>query len=155
MAPQHPPREPGNGNGQLPGPRPASARRLKGRKLSLSTHYEVDYTITFTPPSPGTPIVKTGSVLIPAHTSGNFAVTTTGTVSLISGVKYALTGSATLSTSNNPEKNRNTIPISLTNTKQEITCGKQGGLLTCRASALRVVEIPGFGPYEPVVANPP
>lgn len=133
------------------GPPTGFTAEFSGKFLNGSTQYEVDFKITFTP-STGSPIVKTGSVMIPAHTTGNFAVSASGTVSLTSGVKYTLTGSATLRNAIT-HTIANTIPILFTNPNQQITCGQQGRF-TCRASALRVNELLGHI-YEPVVANAP
>jgi Right handed beta helix region len=103
------------------GPPASFTATFSGVNLSAANHYETNVTVALTP-NGGPPIVFAGPLTIPANTSGNFSVPVRVTGSLPSGVTFTLTGSATLR-NDTANVNANTIPISFTNSNNQITCG--------------------------------
>jgi hypothetical protein len=93
---------------------------FKGLDLNPSITYSVNFSFTLTPGS-GSPITITGSVGIPAGTSGAFDVTTTGTLGPLTQFYTVTSGTATLMAGTTP---RNTIPIAFTSSI--VSCGGQG-----------------------------
>lgn len=107
------------------GPPAGFTATFGGINLNSADQYQVGFHIIATPPSPGSPVVIQSSVLIPAHTSGNFSVSTSGNVSLATGVTYTLTGTATLF-DDTTGQTFNQIKISFpNNANNQITCAQQ------------------------------
>jgi hypothetical protein len=106
------------------GPPNSYTATFTGVDLNPSIQYAIAFQITATPPSPGSPVVISSFVLIPAKTSGNFSVSASGTETLNPGVTYTLTGVAVLRNVTNGV-NANEIPISFTNSNNQITCAQQ------------------------------
>jgi Right handed beta helix region len=103
------------------GPPASLTATFSSVNLSAANRYETDVTIALTP-NGGPPIVVAGPLTIPANTSGNISIPGGVTGSLPSGVTFTLTGSATLR-NDTGNVNANTIPISFTNSNNQITCG--------------------------------
>jgi hypothetical protein len=97
---------------------------FSGTGLNPADQYEVDFILTFSPPSPGSPIPVFGTATIPLKYLGKFSASASGSGNILTPrVTYTMTGSAILRDDTTGVKS-NTRRISFTNTNNKIICAR-------------------------------